>query len=275
MPTLKDLRCTIHTKEGPLEEYQLEADGHQSSLSPDTRTVYIQAHDGADFWIACEVLPGYKATVGDRVSFRVFLDGEDMGSLGLAGSECKDDIKGIYSRDSSGHSFVQPFQFSKIPLGMSPKLRHKVANISDYLTLVEDHDSETHIDEGLLQKIGEISIIVQRTTRRQPSKEISERITQALSAEELNEKVLKGTDLTHITKYVGSFWCIEATPSGSSLVLYEARLGPKEATSSYSVWDVDKWDTIENPYVGFRILYRSKRELPLYFWDRYYYSRLY
>lgn len=89
MPTDKNIRCTIHTKDGPLHEY---CDGLEDQSSS-AKSVYIQAENAVTFWFVFETLAGYLHTVGDCVTATCYIDGKPMGCTGVTKtrpcSECR------------------------------------------------------------------------------------------------------------------------------------------------------------------------------------------
>lgn len=113
MPTAKNIRCTICTKDGPLREYR--GDKAQPSLLPSCTTVYTQVEDATTFWIECETLPGYQYTIGDSLSFQVYLDGKYASSAMLNKDTPNAKVEGVSSK-----FFVKPFKFSEISLGIDP-----------------------------------------------------------------------------------------------------------------------------------------------------------
>lgn len=67
---------------------------------------------------------------------------------------------------------------------------------------VEDHESDVRVDPSSLATMGEISVYAVRTrsvpgTRHNQKPHTAPEIT---SVEKVNEKALKGRDLTHVTK---------------------------------------------------------------------------
>lgn len=98
-----------------LQEY----DNAEDDQSPVTKTVCVEAQESANFSIFCEVLPTYEATVGDYVSFYVYICGKEYccGRLSAAKHGVLE-LQGSYGIDSSGVKFVCPFQFARVLLGI-------------------------------------------------------------------------------------------------------------------------------------------------------------
>lgn len=120
MPTHNHIRCTVHTEDGALQEYQDD----DRSLSPSTRSVYIEVKSSVPFFFVCEVLQDYHYTRGDRMGFKVFIDGKRMFTPRLACiTHPMVEIKGARSIERNGRQFIQPFEFSEISLGMSRELK--------------------------------------------------------------------------------------------------------------------------------------------------------
>ncbi|KAL0635976.1 hypothetical protein Q9L58_005115 [Maublancomyces gigas] len=188
MPVFKDISCSIQIGSSTLHEYGDVGDD-QSSQSPVTKVVYIEAQESATFSIFCEVLPSYvhDATAGNRVSFRVYIDGRAhcRRSINVKEHNHVCELQGSYGTDSSGIEFVRPFQFAGV-------------------LIVEDHESDVRVDPSLLATMGEISVYVVRTrsvpgtSRNKPKKPHA--APEIRSIEKVNEKALKGRDLTHVTK---------------------------------------------------------------------------
>lgn len=70
--------------------------------------------------------------------------------------------------------------------------------------VVEDHESDIRVDPRSLANMGEISVYVVRTRRIPNSNRFPapRAAVELASIERVNEKSLKGKDLTHVTKYV-------------------------------------------------------------------------
>lgn len=110
MPTDKNLRCTIHTKDGPLHEY---CDGlEDQSSGSSTKSVYIQAENAATFWFVSETLPDYMYTVGNRVTFTFYVDGKPMGNMGST----KNRLCSEY-REAEFDGGSKSFQFAEVSSG--------------------------------------------------------------------------------------------------------------------------------------------------------------
>lgn len=116
MPTDKNIRCTIHTKDGPLHEYYdgLE-DQSSSGSSSSIKSVYVQAENAVTFWFVTEILAGHKNTVGDCISFAYYIDGKPMGNTCSRGT-------GFYNeyRLAFFNGFSKSFQFAEISTGTPP-----------------------------------------------------------------------------------------------------------------------------------------------------------
>lgn len=121
MPVFKDISCSIQIGSSTLQEYDDVGDD-QSSQSPVTKVVYVEAQESATFSIICEVLPSYvyDATAGNRVSFRVYINGRAYCRKSINAEKPKLVLKlrGSYGVDSSGIEFVHPFQFAGVSIGM-------------------------------------------------------------------------------------------------------------------------------------------------------------
>lgn len=120
MPTHKGLRCTFYSKDGPLPEYQGNK-SRASRFSPGA--VYIPAESTSTFRIECEALPDYPFTADvDRIGFTFYLDGKCVGGCSriVRKGGPKEILEGVFSRNTLGRTFVHPFQFSHVPLGIYP-----------------------------------------------------------------------------------------------------------------------------------------------------------
>lgn len=121
MPVFKDISCSIQIGSSTLQEYGDVGDD-QSSQSPVTKVVYIEVQESATFSIFCEVLPSYvhDATAGNRVSFRVYIDGRAHCHKGINVKKHNHvrKLQGSYGMDSSGIEFVRPFQFAGVLIGI-------------------------------------------------------------------------------------------------------------------------------------------------------------
>lgn len=170
MPTHKRVRCTIHTENGPLHEYR---DTSQSS-SLSTQTVYIQAEDRANFWIVCEALPDYKYTLGDRITFHLYVDGKVTGTQTIGPSYPRKEHRGALF-----DGFSELFQFAEIS--------------SSTPLPTENHDAPYY---DLPLRIGEISVDVMRSKYLEHYKWFGMRPARNPSKD---EKALNGKGLTHIT----------------------------------------------------------------------------
>lgn len=115
MPIFKDISCSIQIGDDVLQEY----DNAEDDQSPVTKTVCVEAQESAIFSIFCEVLPSYKATVGNRVSFYVYICGKEYCHGNLDPTKHRSlKLQGSYGIDSSGVRFVCPFQFARVLLGI-------------------------------------------------------------------------------------------------------------------------------------------------------------
>ncbi|KAL0631718.1 hypothetical protein Q9L58_009410, partial [Maublancomyces gigas] len=92
----------MHTTNGPLHEYRNSTQSSNSS----TQTVYDQAEDAVNFWIVCEALPDYKYTLGDHVTFHIYVVGKVTGTQTVGPSHSDNEHRG---------ALFNGFQFAKIP----------------------------------------------------------------------------------------------------------------------------------------------------------------
>lgn len=171
MPTHKRVRCTIHTENGPLHEYR---DSTQSS-DFSTRTVYVQAEDAVNFWIVCEALPDYKYTLGDRITFHIYVDGKVTGTQTVGPSHPHREHRGALFDGVS-----ELFQFAEI----QSSTPHPAEN------------QEVPFYDSLLG-VGEISVDVLRSKYLEHYKWFGMRPARNPSRD---EKALKSKGLTHITR---------------------------------------------------------------------------
>lgn len=110
MPTAKNIRCTVHAKDEPLQEYH---DNQSQSSVSSPITVYIQAGNASPFWIRCEVLKDYQYTLGDRISFRVYIDGNFA-----EGRVAEPKFPLINIRGVCHGNIIKRLKFSKLLLGI-------------------------------------------------------------------------------------------------------------------------------------------------------------
>lgn len=210
MPISNDISCNIRVDGNALQEYNDHGDD-QSSQSPVIKTVYVEAQESTNFSISCEILPSYEPTAGNFVSFRVSIDGKEYCRKSISVEKRKVlELQGSYGVDR-GIVFVHPFQFAGVSLGsiLHPLLWSHENSAKRFA--VEDHESDIRIDPQLLETVGEVSVCAIRTVKTSTQRVHSCRTSSSLrtrtaikmaSMEKVNEKALKGKDLTHVTRCV-------------------------------------------------------------------------
>lgn len=128
---------------------------------------------------------------------------------------------------------------------------------------VEDHESDIRVDPSSLTTMGEISVYVIRG-RSVPGTERNKKphaAPEIRSVEKVNEKALKGRDLTHVTKCAPQPHMPEA-PALKQLMCVKYRLGLRKSLGimrgTRTVITTMDYDSIQTPFIHFRFLYRSK-----------------
>lgn len=202
MPVSNGISCNIRVNDSALQEYGDHGDG-QPSQSPVIKTVYVEAQESANFSIFCEILPSHEPTVGNFISFRVSIDGKEYCRCSISVERRKTlELQGSYGVDK-GIKFIHPFQFAGVSLGsiLYPLLLSHENSAKRFS--VEDHESDIRIDPKLLETVGEVSVCAIRTTATSTQHLHNCRTRTARkmpSMDKVNEKALKGKDLTHVTR---------------------------------------------------------------------------
>lgn len=116
MPTHREICCAIEVNGSLLQEYQ---GGDEYPKPHVIQTSYVEAQDSATFSFRCGVLPGYQFAVGGRVSFRVYINGNEICRESITKERRDLTLEGPVSVDKSGREAIYPFQFARVSLGMS------------------------------------------------------------------------------------------------------------------------------------------------------------
>lgn len=128
---------------------------------------------------------------------------------------------------------------------------------------VENSNPGEGTDPTLLSSIGEISVyaIREKVLRTIEVPKRRKPINLPVVGE-LNEKDVKGKDITHATKYASNHPQKILQHDFELKTPAVTRFGPKQQEKERTWYDTEHIDTIEKPYAHFRFLYRSKRDYP-------------
>lgn len=137
--------------------------------------MYVQAEDEGYFWIVCEALPDYKYTLGDRITFHIYVDGRVTGTQTVGPSHPHKEHRGALF-----DGFSEIFQFAKIP----PDTPHSVKSKD-----VPFYDSSSGV--------GGISVDVIRSKHLKHVKYFGMR---PFRNPPRDEEALKRKGLTHVTR---------------------------------------------------------------------------
>lgn len=233
MPTLQGIAVNlVSTARGTLTEYTLADD---EPTSPFESSCYIEAVSDEEFTLSIDS-SSYSPTNPEIIRFRIFLcidatvHGLDspLGSLRFAEVGKRSTCTGFLKKRADGHLYETAFSFAK-------------------LDVTEDGTFEMPTDRHLAQRgVFEIRVCRMRKVgerqyqvpplRHRSGTEVLEAETADRTAKLVHENDLKGMDIQH---RIGS---------GKTRVV----------TSNPSKWILRELDTIQNPFLTFKFLYRSQ-----------------